>query len=197
MSDDLNRLRATMSELAEHGGSTDLYQRALDGSRRLGRRRAIMSTSAVAVAVLAIATPIALAQKPKAAPLPAAPAVPAPSPSPASVPSSDPHSSPSPRSPDSSPSHPANGCPVSASILQKVAGLDAGYQIDSSSIACEQNWATAGVTAPTVEQQGDGLIFFEYSATTGTWTKKGEGSSVPCGGEMGIPASTGFCSPDA
>jgi hypothetical protein len=78
-----------------------------------------------------------------------------------------------------------------------VAGLDAGYKIDSSSIKCKENWAISEVTAPTVDQQGDGLIFFKYSATTGKWTKKGEGSSVPCGGEMGIPASTGFCTPDA
>src|SRR5689334_23185505 len=76
----------------------------------------------------------------------------------------------------------ATGCPVSASTLQKVSGLDDGYKLDSSSIKCQQNWAISGVTAPSVEQQGDGVIAFKYSATTGKWTKKGEGSDLTCGG---------------
>ncbi|MFC4063650.1 hypothetical protein [Actinoplanes subglobosus] len=91
----------------------------------------------------------------------------------------------------------ANGCPATASALQKVSGLDAGYKIDESSIKCKENWATAAVTAPSIEQQGDGVIFFQYDATTGEWANKGEGSDVPCGGDMGIPASTGLCNPDA
>ncbi|MFC4063648.1 hypothetical protein [Actinoplanes subglobosus] len=211
MSDDLTRLRATMSDLAEHGGNSDLYQRALDSSRRLGRRRAAVSTAAAAVAVLAIATPIAFAQRHEPTPLPAADTPAATSPSPTTGPSATPKpssvpqaSSPSPShgnalspSHGTSPSHPTNGCPVTASTLQKVSGLEAGYKINASSIECKQNWATAAVTAPSVEMQGDGLIFFRYSPASGKWMKKGEGSDVPCGGDMGIPESTGFCNPDA
>ncbi|GAA2698482.1 hypothetical protein [Actinoplanes palleronii] len=206
MGDDLSRLRATMSDLAEHGGSTDLYQRTLTGSRRLGRRRAIMTTSAAAVAVLAIAVPIALAQQQGSAPLPTAtlPPAPAASPSPSlspSVPASRPASHPPSTPPSSStstshtPAHAANGCPVRTSTLTKVAGLDNGWKLDSSSIKCKQNWATSALIAPTVEQQGDGVMFFKYSPTTGKWTNKGEGSSVTCS-DMGIPPSTGFCTTD-
>jgi hypothetical protein len=91
----------------------------------------------------------------------------------------------------------ANACPADASDLQKAAGLDAGYKIDASSIKCKESWAIAAVIAPSAAQQGDGLLVFKNSPMTGRWIKAGEASDLTCGGELGIPASTGLCRPAA
>ncbi|UQU66683.1 hypothetical protein COUCH_10630 [Couchioplanes caeruleus] len=86
-----------------------------------------------------------------------------------------------------------DGCPVQAATLQRAAHLSAGYRIKAADVRCSQGWATAGVTAPTPEQQGDGVILFKYTAGSKTWKKMGEGSSLDCA-DYGIPKSTGFCS---
>ncbi|GAB1694274.1 hypothetical protein [Krasilnikovia sp. M28-CT-15] len=197
MSDDLSRLRQTMSELAEYGGSADLYEPTLRRSRRIGRRRAIVSASAAVVAVLAIGVPVAFAQQPGSPPFASRPtggATGAPRPA-AMSPSTTIPDPARPSSPGSRPAHAASGCPVSASTLQKAAKLSAGWKLDASSVKCKQNWAIADTVAPSPDQQGDGMLFFKYDAGTGTWRKKGEGSAVECGAgdPMGVPASTGFC----
>ncbi|UQU66685.1 hypothetical protein COUCH_10640 [Couchioplanes caeruleus] len=210
--DDLPVLRRAMAGLAEHGGSTDLYDRTLRTSRRLARRRAIASGGAVAAAVLAIGVPVALAQRQQSPVLP-----------PATVPSADPSVSAEPSTPattatprrtvtpagttptrretthrpssprtSSSSRPPDTGCPVSAATLEDAAGLPAGYRIKPADIRCSQGWATAGVTAPSPEQQGDGVIIFKYTRSTKTWKKAGEGSDVQCA-DYGMPKSTGLC----
>ncbi|MFI1995780.1 hypothetical protein [Actinoplanes sp. NPDC020271] len=90
---------------------------------------------------------------------------------------------------------PKSGCPVTAATLQGVADFPAGWKVDAASLKCKDNWAVAGMIAPTPEQQGDGQVFFAYDAKSGKWSKKGEGSSVDCGSgsSMNVPASTGFC----
>ena len=150
MSDDLPELRRTMSQLAEHGGSTDLYDRTLRTSRRLGRRRAAASGAAVAAAVLAIGVPVALTQGQRS------PAIPAATPSETPAPTVTPSRSVVPRTttptapathretPDSrtsskkkSSAPPDNdGCPVKAATLQRAADLPQGYRIDAPSIRC-------------------------------------------------------------
>ncbi|MEV4702271.1 hypothetical protein [Actinoplanes sp. NPDC049316] len=86
-----------------------------------------------------------------------------------------------------------DGCPVQASTLQRAAGLSAGYRIKPADVRCSQGWATAGVTAPSPEQQGDGVILFKYAAASKTWKKVGEGSSLDCA-DYGILKSAGLCS---
>ncbi|MFI7602318.1 hypothetical protein [Actinoplanes sp. NPDC049681] len=210
--DDLHHLRRTMADLAEHGGTSDLYERTLRTSRRLARRRAVVSGTALAAAVLAIGVPIALVHRQQP---PATPAAPAPSLSTApstanplhrATPPSRPaaprtstttpttpatHNQATSRPPSSSPAV-TDGCPVKAPTLQEAAHLDAGWRIKASSIRCSQGWATSELTAPTPEQQGDGLVLFKYDATTKAWKRKAEGSSFSCS-EYGIPKNTGFC----
>jgi hypothetical protein len=88
-----------------------------------------------------------------------------------------------------------NGCPVSASTLDKSAGYPAGWRIDAASVRCSQGWAVAGVIAPTPDQQGNGVIVFRYDTGTGKWKKKGEGSDIECAA-FDMPPSTGLCSKD-
>ncbi|MFI7602316.1 hypothetical protein [Actinoplanes sp. NPDC049681] len=80
-----------------------------------------------------------------------------------------------------------DGCPVSATTLQRAAHLSDGWRIKASSIRCAKGWATAEPLAPTAAQQGDGVILFKYTAATHTWKKKAEGSSIDC-------ATYGLCS---
>ncbi len=93
------------------------------------------------------------------------------------------------------PAKPKNGCPVTAATLQGLAGYPAGWKVNASSIKCKDNWAIAGMTAPSPDKQGDGNVYFAYDAKSGKWAKKGEGSSVECGSgdAMNVPAGTGFC----
>lgn len=80
------------------------------------------------------------------------------------------------------------GCPK-ASTLQAAAKLDKGFAIDASTIDCWQDWVVAGVKAPTVAQQGDGLLLFQRAAT-GSWRKVNEGSSFDCATDLGLTAGT-------
>jgi hypothetical protein len=67
---------------------------------------------------------------------------------------------------------------VRAAALRKVVKLSAGWRIEASSIECSHGWAQAAVTAPTPEQQGDGVVLFKYDAAAGTWVDKGQGDGV-------------------
>lgn len=59
MTDDLEPLRQAMSDLSEHGGSTDMYERTLRKSRQ-SQRRAVVTTGVAAV-VLAVGGTVAFA----------------------------------------------------------------------------------------------------------------------------------------
>ncbi|MGA5304789.1 hypothetical protein ACPCHT_33110 [Nucisporomicrobium flavum] len=208
--DDLPVLRQAMAGLAEHGGSTDLYDRTLRTSRRLARRRAIASGGAVAAAVLAIGVPVALAQRQQSPALPpatvpsvgatTAPTTPAPTATlsrtvtPTGTTPTRRETAHRPSSPrTSTSSRPAGtGCPVSAATLEKAADYPEGYRIKPADVRCSQGWATAALTAPSPDQQGDGLVIFKYSPGAGTWKKVGEGSDIRCA-DFGMPKSTGFC----
>ena len=54
MTDDHGRLRHAMADLAEHGGNTDMYERALARSRQVRRRNVALTSGAAAVAVLGL-----------------------------------------------------------------------------------------------------------------------------------------------
>lgn len=184
MTEDLTRLRETMAALAEHGGETDLYDRALRTSARMGRRRTI----AAAAAVLAVAAPIALAERYRGSPAPVVQTVmPSPSPTTAAPPSTSPSPVTSPStagSASSSKATVAHPCPVGPAALRRVAELPAGYGIDASTIECWRTWAIAGLTFPP-GQHGDGVMIFRY--VSGKWTKVGEGSALDCARDLGLP----------
>lgn len=180
MTDDHERLRQAMTSLAEHGGAADLYDRVLLTSRRSSRRRTIATTAGITAAVAAITAPIALTQLGRGdigtpgntrAPV---------------LPGAGPDSPTASAGPSTSPSRPAGPCPVTAETLGEVAGLETGYRIDGSSIACWQTWAIAAVTAPTAADQGDGSILFSYDTTSGAWRKVKDGSEFYCDDDLGL-----------
>jgi hypothetical protein len=190
MSDDFDRLRRTMAELAEHGGSADLYERTLRTSRRLTRRRTALAGGAVAVAVLGLGVPVALAGRYRDASPPTAPAPPPASPSPVR-PSGSPVTPERPSTPvttQGTSRSPSSGCPVSAAALRRVAGLPDDWRIDAGSISCVQGWAQGRPEAPTEAEQGDGMVLFRYA--DGTWQKVAEGSAVDCA-THGLPERIG------
>ncbi|AGL13783.1 hypothetical protein [Actinoplanes sp. N902-109] len=187
MTDDHRLLRQTLSDLAEHGGHADLYERSLRTSKRLTRNRRIVTVVAALAVVAGIGTPIAVANARRAAPPPqilvppsVGPTVtssPAPSPSHAPVPSgtgtpaahSATHPAPPITTPPSSPPSSAvshAGCPVSAKVLSAVAKSKVGE------VECHGRYAI-GVGA------NAGMVF-RYDRSADTWHLVGEGSAEIC-----------------
>ncbi|GID97668.1 hypothetical protein ACFQFC_12910 [Amorphoplanes digitatis] len=201
MTDDFGPLRQAMSDLAEHGGSTDLYERALHKSRRSQRRTAVATSAAAAVAVFAVGGAIAFAGRagprapvatrppaPSAAPTSAATTAPSPTP-PSSTPPSSPSSTPSSVRTSDRPRYPA--CP-SAKALEKLADLPKGWYFVPSSVECWKGWATADPEGPT---PGDGIYLFQYKAGKG-WRYHSQGSGYHCA-ELGITSGNPpFCQVD-
>ncbi|MFE9691445.1 hypothetical protein [Micromonospora sp. NPDC005806] len=190
MTDDFTRLRGAMTSLAEHGGSPDLYERALHTSRRSRRRSTLATSAAAAAGVVAIVTGAALSGGiPGPTPPPGAHS---PNVIPTTPPSPEPTSgSPSPSlSTATSPSRPATtatserpdgGCPVTAASLDRVPGLSDGYRISPDTVECWKGWATGWDR----NQQGDGMYLFRYSPSRG-WRIHGQGSAFDCA-TLGIP----------
>jgi hypothetical protein len=200
MTDNLGPLRRAMSDLAEHGGSADLYERTLRKSRQTQRRTALAGGAAAVVFAIGGAVAIAAANRPEpstpvATPPPAprvtpssagpstTPSLSAPSTTPASsAPALSAHASNRPRYPD---------CP-SAKTLEKLAGLPKDWHIVASSVECWRTWASAGAKGPT---PGDGIFLFQYKAGTG-WRFHGEGSGMRCQ-DLGITSGNPpFCRTD-
>ncbi|MET0416069.1 MAG: hypothetical protein ABW022_08615 [Actinoplanes sp.] len=194
MTGEFDRLRGAMTDLAEHGGSPDLYDRALRTSRRLGRRTALAVGSAAVATIVAVATGVALAGSPKAAPPP--PIAPSPSVTPSS-PAPEPPTTPTTTPPTTRARTPAttklprNGCPVTAATLDRVPGLPDGYRHTPDTVDCWRNWASAWDRG----QEGDGMNLFRYNSTVG-WRLHGQGSSFSCA-SLGIEIDPGdpppFC----
>jgi hypothetical protein len=205
MTGDFNRLRGAMTDLAEHGGSPDLYERTLHTSHRLRRRNALATGGTAAAVVVAIGTGVALpgTHRPTPPPVAQAPtAIPTtpPSPAPSSGPSSSSSTSSAP-STSTSPSRPAtsatsklsgHGCPVTATTLNRVPGLPDGYRITPDTVRCWKDWASGWDR----NQQGDGMYLFRYSPSVG-WRIHGQGSAFDCA-ELGIRKDSNdpppFCS---
>jgi hypothetical protein len=201
MNDDLGQLRQAMSDLAEHGGDTDMYERTLHKSRQSQRRIRLAVGAAAAAVVFAIGGTVAFAtanrpapstpvatQTPAPAPTSAAPSVTPTSPAPSTTP---PSSSVPPSSTRTSnrPQYP--GCP-SAKTLERLADLPTGWHFVPSGVRCWRNWATADPKRPTV---GDGFFLFHYQAGTG-WRFHSEGSGYHCK-DLGITTGNPpFCHMD-
>jgi hypothetical protein len=200
MSDDFDRLRQAMSDLSEHGGEADLYERTLRTSRRMTRRRNAAVAGAVAAAVLAVAVPVAIVDRDR----PASPPIagrPTPSPDRSATPTPDRSSTPDrtskpPRGSISSKpltpsttarsSSPADGCPVTAATLTEAADLPDGFRITAASITCYLGWAEGWTKAPTDGQQGDGITLFRYDRSRAKWTEVAQGSALECA-DYGVP----------
>ncbi len=207
MTDDFGPLRQAMSDLAEHGGSTDMYERALRKSRESQRRAAVATAAAAAAAVFAIGGAVALATAngpvpptpvatrpptPDATPTPAATST-APSAAPTSAAPTSPSSAPqassaSPRT-SNRPRYP--DCP-SAKALEKLVDLPEDWHFVPSSVECWRGWATAGTEGPSA---GDGVFLFRYKTGTG-WRFHSEGSGFHCE-DLGITSGNPpFCQMD-
>ena len=116
MTDDLGPLRQAMSDLSEHGGSTDLYERSLRKSRQSQRRSALAAGVAAAAVVFAIGGTVAWAAGHRPGPLPP----------PAAAPSS------------AGPGNPE--CP-SIETLGDLVELPADWSFASTRVQCAETWA--------------------------------------------------------
>ncbi|MBU2669886.1 hypothetical protein KOI35_40885 [Actinoplanes bogorensis] len=202
MSDDHERLRRAMSDLAEHGGGADLYERTLRKSRQSQRRARWAATGAAAVAVFAVGGAVAYATVDRSSP--ALPPAFSPSPSLSTAPSSAPPSSapPTPSPPHSSAppsSSPHSSAPTSdrprypdcpsAKALEKLADLPKDWYFVPSSVKCWRDWAMADPEGPT---PSDGIYLFHYKAGPG-WSYHSQGSSYRCP-DLGITSGNPpFC----
>ena len=200
MTDDFGPLRQAMSDLAEHGGSTDMYERTLRKSRQAQRRAAFTTAAAAAAVVFAIGGAVAVATTDRAdPPAPVAPPPPSATPSPAptsTAPSVTRSSAPRTTRPSSVPPSSTRtsnrptypDCP-SAKTLEKVADLSKGWHFVPSSVQCWRTWATADPDGPT---PGDGLYLFHYRTGQG-WRYHSQGSAFDCE-ELGITSGNPpFC----
>jgi len=189
MTDNLGPLRQAMSDLAEHGGSTDMYERVLRKSRQSQRRTAVVA-GAAAVFAVGGAVAYATANRP-GPPTPGATQPPAPSAGPTSpatsaAPSRTP---PSPNWTSNRPRYP--GCP-SAKTLERLADLPKGWYFVPSSVQCWKGWAMADPEGPT---PGDGIYLFQYQAGKG-WRYHSQGSAYQCQ-DLGITSGNPpFCQMD-
>jgi hypothetical protein len=206
MTDNLGPLRQAMSDLAEHGGATDMYERSLRRSKQVQRRNRIATGVAAAVVVFAVAgaipflagnkpdpsTPVATqAPTPSVAPTSEPPSISPSSPVPATT---NPAARPSSKKPSSTPptskrpQYPS--CP-SAKTLERIArdvpedeALPKDWHFPASSVECWQTWATADPEGPS---PGDGFYLFHYKAGTG-WRYHSQGSGYQCS-DLGIDSS--------
>jgi hypothetical protein len=119
MTDNFGSLRQAMSDLSEHGGSTDMYERSLRRSRRTQRRIAVTSAAAAAV-VLAVGGTIAFSAAHR--PGPSTPVA----------------TNPPPTGPV---------CP-SAPALEGLVELPTGFSFVPGSVQCAQGWAAVGLKRP-------------------------------------------------
>ena len=119
MTDDFGSLRQAMSDLSEHGGTTDMYERSLRRSRQSQRR--IAATTTAAAVVVATGVVLTVADRPD-------PSAPVAGPGTASP---------------SSPTCPAAG------TLEQLIELPAGWSfLPAAAVQCSQGWATVAVKRP-------------------------------------------------
>ncbi|MEU8230089.1 hypothetical protein AB0C12_10855 [Actinoplanes sp. NPDC048967] len=200
MTDNLGPLRRAMSDLAEHGGTTDMYERTLHRSRQVQRRNRIATGAAAAVVVFAVAGAAPFLIGSRQQPLiPAATATPPSSTTPTSaVPSTTEPSSKVPKSTPTSERPQYPDCP-SPKSLERIArdlppdeALPDNWHFPASTVECWRTWATA---APEGPGRGDGVYLFRYRSDTG-WRYHSQGSGYQCA-ELGITSgSPPFCSKD-
>ncbi|MGC5311363.1 hypothetical protein [Micromonospora zamorensis] len=164
MTDNLGPLRQAMSDLSQHGGAADMYERSLRRSRQIQRRRAVTAGVAAAAVVFAIGGTVAFAardQRPDAVTPPA------------SARTSD-----GPQNSD---------CP-STKTLGAMVELPAGWSFASREVECVEAWAAADVDRP---DAGSVIYLFHYEAGTG-WRYQDQGTGWDCE-ELGLTEPASFC----
>ncbi|MBQ0988620.1 hypothetical protein PSH03_003997 [Micromonospora sp. PSH03] len=163
MTDNLGPLRQALSDLSEHGGTADMYERALRKSRQSQRRTALTTGAAAAAVVFAIGGTVALATRHR----------PDPPTAPASTPTSDGRQNPT--------------CP-STQALGTLVELPAGWSFASRGVECVETWAAADVQRP----DASGVIYlFHYTAGTG-WRFQDQGTGWECK-DLGLTEPASFC----
>jgi len=208
MTEELGPLRQAMSDLAEHGGHTDLYERTLHRSRQQQRRVALAGSAAVAAAVLAIGGGVAFiaADRPNpSTPIATGQPAPSPAPTPTLTPSSPAPSSATPRSTAPSRTAPSSKSPSSTptsnqprypdcpspKTLERLADLPEDWYFPASGVDCWRTWATAEPAGP---DRGGGIYLFRYT-TGGGWKYHSQGSAYDCA-DLGITSGNPpFCQP--
>ncbi|MCG5438087.1 hypothetical protein [Micromonospora foliorum] len=163
MTDNLGPLRQAMSDLSEHGGTADMYERSLRRSRQSQRRIALATGAAATAVVFAVGGTVALAASHRPDP---------PTP-PASTRTSD-----GPRSPD---------CP-STTTLGTLVELPAAWAFASRPVECVEAWAAADVERPAA---GGVIYLFHYTAGTG-WRYHDQGPGWNCA-DLGLTEPASFC----
>ena len=163
MTDDLGPLRQAMSDLSEHGGSADLYERTLRKSRQ-SQRRAALATGAAAVAVVfAIGGVVTFAAG---------------------------HRSGLPTTPAAAPSGAAPGEPDCPSIetLGDLVELPQDWSFASTRVQCVETWAAAEVKRSAA---GNVRYLFHYTTDTG-WRYYEQRAAWDCA-ELGLTRPAPFC----
>jgi hypothetical protein len=163
MTDDLGPLRQAMSDLSEHGGSTDLYERALRKSRKSQRRATIATGAAAAAVVFAVGGTVAFVAGHR----------PDRSATPAAAPSSA-----GPGNPD---------CP-SIETLGDLVELPQGWSFAPTGVQCAETWAAAAVKRPA---GGNVRYLFHYTTGAG-WRYHEQGTEWDCR-ELGLTQPAPFC----
>ncbi|MEU1602315.1 hypothetical protein [Micromonospora matsumotoense] len=163
MTDDLGPLRQALTDLSEHGGSADLYERALRKSRQSQRRATVATGVAAATMVFAIGGTVAFAVSQR----------PGTSSTPAAAPSSA-----GPGQPD---------CP-SIETLGDLVELPSDWSFASTGVQCAQTWAAADVKRPS---GGNVRYLFHYTADSG-WRYQDQGTGWDCA-ELGLTQPAPFC----
>jgi hypothetical protein len=179
MSDDFGRLRGALTDLAEHGGSPDLYERTIRTSQRLQRQRVFAIGGVAAAVVVAIGVGVAAAGSPQAAPPP--PAAGSPSAHPSAAPSVLTHQTRPDTAVVTSPTGTSH-CSVAAATLNKALPAEYkvnGFQLTQDTVRCWKNYAWATDS----NWQGDGDALFRHSSTG--WHFLSEGSALVCA-DLGV-----------
>ena len=163
MTDNLGPLRQALSDLSEHGGNADLYERSLRKSRQSQRRATLATGAAAAAVVFAVGGTVAFAASHRSGR----------SATPAAAPSS------------AEPGQP--GCP-SIETLGDLVELPQNWSFASTRVQCAETWAAADVKRPA---GGNVRYLFHYTTATG-WRYHDQGTQWDCR-ELGLTQPAPFC----
>jgi len=182
MNDD-DLLRDSLTRISEQATPVDFLDRSLSRSKRIGRNQRIMTGIAAVVALAAVGgvawqlnLPPVNHSTPGAdhSPTPAGVASPTPSAVAGTAPVSPPTST--------SPSRPADGCPVGAATLLSVLRAWPSYSSleptnTLTNVQCYQGYATARTTGV---HAGPARVVFQYHASSKAWSVLAAGTADVC-----------------
>ncbi|MEV7989875.1 hypothetical protein [Micromonospora sp. NPDC085948] len=165
MTDNLGPLRQAMADLSEHGGTADMYERALRTSRQAQRRMAVTTGAAAVAVVFAIGATVAVAANRRSD---------TPSP-PASAPTSA--------------GSQGLGCP-STQTLGNLVELPEGWSFAPRDVECVETWAAADVQRSDASSV---IYLFHHTAGTG-WRYHDQGNGWDCT-DLDLTEPATFCTP--